>query len=235
MLKEKESFTKKIINFFLNLLFPVYCYDCQKEGQYLCDKCFKKLSFQEKSLDKAKLLRDNLSDIFIVGDYNNKVLAKLIRDFKYKGLKEIGFYLARFLIFFWQGKIKRMSLENKDIFSDSDLLVIPMPLSRKRKRERSFNQAEILAEIFCQEFSYKLFLDFKRRDKKNHQVELNREDRLKNVENIFYCPKNQNIIFSKKIIIIDDVITTGASLNELAAVLLDLGAVDVFALVLAKS
>ncbi len=234
MLGRKQSLVKRIIIFFLDLLFPINCYGCLKGGEYLCDNCFKKLLFQEKKVSDYKLLRNNLSDIFIAGDYDNKLLAVLIKTFKYKRVKGIGKELAKFLIFFWEGRLKSFELENRNNFL-SQAVVIPLPLSTRRKRERGFNQTEIIADFFCQEFSYSTFLSLKRKHRRKHQAQLKELDRLRSVGNSFYCSSSElKKIVNKRIILIDDVITTGATLNEAAGFLLKAGAKEVFALVLAK-
>lgn len=232
--KKNISLRKKIINFFLDLLFPIYCYGCQEPGLYLCDKCFKKLLFQEKKANNYNLERSNLRDIFICGDYDNKLLSTLIKAFKYESIKDIGQDLARFMNFFWEGKLKSFSLANKEIFL-SEALIIPLPLSKKRKKERGFNQSEILAKSFSLEFCYPLYPALRRKNKRKHQAGLEEKARLKNVKNCFFVSKSEKkVIRNKSIILIDDVITTGATLNEAAGVLLDAGAREVYALVLAK-
>lgn len=223
-----------LINFFLDLLFPINCYACDEPGFYLCEKCFKKLLFQEKKASDFNLIRNNLKDIFIAGDYENKLLATLIKAFKYEGIEAIGEDLGRFMNFYWEGRVKALALEKKEIFA-TEPIIIPVPLSRKRKNERGFNQSEILANIFCLEFSYSLLLALKRKNKRKHQAGLEEKNRLKNVKDCFSCSQSElEKIKDKSIILIDDVITTGATLNEIAGVLLGAGAKEVFALVLAK-
>lgn len=234
--QRKKSCFKSLGNFLLNLFFPITCYGCDKAGVYLCLKCFKTIKLQERRTKTFNLKRENLKEIFIAGDYEDKLLAKLITAFKYEGLKDIGSYLGKFLNFFWDGKIKIIRLKNKELASVlENSLIIPLALTKARKKERGFNQAEILAKILAREFSYQLFLGLKRKGRKKHQAKLNEKQRLKNVSGQFFVPeKERAFLLGRDIILIDDVITTGATLNEAAKILKEAGAKEVFSLVLAK-
>lgn len=234
--QKKKSYLKSFGDFLLNLFFPITCYGCEKNGTYLCEKCFKTIKFQERQSKTFNLKQENLKEVFIAGDYENKLLAKLIIAFKYEGQKNIGTDLGKFLNFFWDGRIKIIRLEDKDLaLRLENSLIIPLPLTKARKKERGFNQAEILAEILAKEFSYQIFLGLKRKGRKKHQAKLNEKQRLKNISGQFFVPeKERNFLSGSDIILIDDVITTGATLNEAAKILKEAGAKEVFALVLAK-
>lgn len=234
-IRKRKGFSR-VKHFLLDLFFPITCFGCDKSETHLCFKCFKRLKFLEH--DNLKLLeKNNLSAIFIAGNYQNKLLAKLIIAFKYNNIKGLGYNLAQFLNFFWEGKIKTIEFRNKKLAASfKDILVVPIPLSKKRMRERSFNQSEILAYFFCQEFSYQLFLGLKRKATRRNQAQLRADRRKKNIKDSFFCDmKDLRMIRSRNVLLIDDVITTGATLNEAAATLLSLGAKKVYALVLARA
>jgi len=235
-IKKRKSYFKNLGDFLLNLFFPISCYGCEINGTYLCEECFKTIKFQEKKTKSFNLKRENLKEIFIAGDYDNKLLAKLITAFKYEGIKNIGDDLGKFLNFFWDGKMKIIKLEDEYLaLRLENALIIPLPLTKTRRKERGFNQAEILALNFCREFSAEIFLGLKRKGRKKHQASLNEKQRLKNVEGQFFLPeKERSFVLNRDIILIDDVITTGAALNEAARILKEAGAKEVFALVLAK-
>ena len=234
--RKKKSYLKSLGNFLLNLFFPISCYGCDRAGVYLCQKCFKTIKLQERQTKTFNLKRENLKEIFIAGDYEDKLLAKLITAFKYEGIKDLGFDLGKFLNFFWDGKIKIIKLENKELaFRLENSLIIPLALTKARRKERGFNQAEILAKILAREFSYQLFLGLKRKGRKKHQAKLSEKQRLKNVSGQFFIPEKERTFLSgRDIILVDDVITTGATLNEAARILKEAGAKEIFTLVLAK-
>ena len=161
--RQRKPWLKSFGDFLLNLFFPITCYGCEKAGIYLCQKCFKTIKLQERRIQTFNLKRENLKEVFIAGDYEDKLLAKLITTFKYEGIKNIGSYLGKFLNFFWDGKIKIIKLKDKELALNLESsLIIPLPLTKARFKERGFNQAEILAINFCEEFSYQLFLGLKR-------------------------------------------------------------------------
>ena len=109
---------------------------------------------------------------------------------------------------------------------------MPIPLSKKRECWRGFNQSEIIARHFSVYFNYELNLDLKRVKHRPPQAKLNEIERLKNIESVFtWQGKN---LHNYNILLIDDVITSGATLNEAAWVLRAAGAQNVYALVLAK-
>lgn len=220
---------KKLRNFFLDLLFPIECLNCGREGQYLCDTCFSKISFNdEKYLAHAtsNLIIQNLDKIYIAGDYEDPILKNLILKYKYNFISPLGNVLAAFLISFW----KKQALEIND--SEKSYLVIPIPLSKARRRWRGFNQAEIIARDFNDNFHYKLNLDLQRLKNSKPQASLNESERLVNMSSAFSWTGQG--LSGQTIILIDDVITTGTTLNEAARVLKAAGAAAVYGLVLAK-
>ena len=119
--------------------------------------------------------------------------------------------------------------------SDFDL-VIPIPLARKRLLFRGFNQSEVLAKKITQNFSWPLGQNIvSRQNSRQPQVGLRKKDRLANVRGIFKIkyPASE-FLPGKKILLVDDVVTTGATLDECAKVLTQAGAKEIWALVLAK-
>lgn len=228
---------KKLFKFAIDIIFPINCYGCNKAGSYLCEKCFRALKFQEYRNPLVSLERNNLDDLYFAGDYENELLAKLIVAFKYEKIRDVGNILSRFLNFFWQGKMAQIRLSNRVLFKELEgAIVCPVPLSKKRKRMRGFNQSEILANLFCQEFSCDIFLGLRRRNRRKNQAELKKEGRIRNIKNVFYSRgKASEEIRDRVVLLIDDVATTGATLNEIARVLKALGAKKVYALALAKA
>jgi len=232
---------KKFSKFILDLVFPIECLDCGQEGDYLCEDCYRKLKFNEaKSLNfsEANLKISQIDSIFIAGDYEDPLLKKLIIKYKYNFISPLGHTLANFLIDFW--KLQNEEVETADFKISKptkDYLVIPIPLSKKRLRWRGFNQAEIIARHFSEYFNYELNLDLKRIKYQRPQAELSETERLENIKSSFAWTSEKltkEDLATKTIILIDDVLTTGATLNEAARVLKEAGAAEIYALVLAK-
>jgi len=114
-------------------------------------------------------------------------------------------------------------------------LILPVPLYSTKQRQRQFNQAKLiarpLARVFSKELQNKLLIKIKSGPA---QVDLSRTERFKNVQGAFRV-KNDKLLKNKNILLVDDVFTTGATVNECARTLSEAGAnrIDVF--VLARS
>jgi len=115
------------------------------------------------------------------------------------------------------------------------ILVIPIPLYRRRLNWRSYNQSELLAEELAKEFNLKIDKNILKREKYQiPQAELkDKAKRIENSKNIFSCRERQKIA-GQTIILVDDVATTGSTLDEGAKVLKESGAEKVIGLVIAK-
>jgi len=113
--------------------------------------------------------------------------------------------------------------------------IIPVPLHRKRLRERGFNQSLLLARALSRNFSLKLdFSSLQRRIHTQPQISLGKEDRAANVRNAFEVLRKADIADSR-ILLVDDVYTTGSTVRECARVLLESGAQSVSVATLARA
>jgi len=236
---------EKIKEFFFNLFFPKFCLICRREGSYLCEDCFSLIdlcALQEKKYCPfchwpllnpqeticLKCQRKNyLNDLEYAAFYDNFVVKKLINQFKYKPyLKDLAKTIA-FLI------ILHLILKDK-LNHFKNFILIPIPLHKKRLKQRGYNQAkEIAKEISF--FLKTVFAPDVLIKTKNtpSQVNLKKEEREKNVINSFSVSQTKKIL-NKKILLIDDVMTTGATLKEAARVLKRAGADKISAIVIAK-
>jgi ComF family protein len=159
-----------------------------------------------------------------VGLYE-KTLLTAIHLFKYRGKIGIGEVLGSVMADF-AGRQWDMT-----VFS----LIIPVPLHRKRLRERGFNQAVILARQIAKRFSLPLdFMTLRRERFTAPQVGLGREERSANVRKAFAVRKPEKIA-GRRILLVDDVTTTGSTLTECASVLMKANAEAVAILTLARA
>lgn len=218
-------------SFILNILFPLECLSCKAEGSWLCEKCFRRLKFNNR---KYILNTPNLEEIFIAGNYDDKILADLIKKLKFNFIDNIGSILGRFLVLFWAEIIFSQPelRNNKDDNKNSELLLVPLPLSKKRENYRGFNQAELIARSFNNDYGYLISSDLKKIKNTKAQSSLNESERSKNIKDCFVWEGED--LKNKIIILLDDVVTTGATLNEAASVLKEAGAEKVYGLVVAK-
>lgn len=149
-------------------------------------------------------------------------LREAIHQFKYRPCKSLGRPLAQ-----WMAR-------NLRVVRGIDL-IIPIPLHTSRLRQRGFNQALLLAHELGKNFSIPLSYDnLVRLRPTRPQVELSGQERIKNVAGAFALVRPDDVC-DKSILLIDDVFTTGATMNECALVLKDGGAGRVTALTVARA
>ncbi len=151
----------------------------------------------------------------------NENVLNPIHKFKYMGITQIGTEFGTMLS-------KLISPLEYD-------LIIPIPIHKARRRERGFNQSEILGESISKKTSIPLAQDIIIRSKYTYsQAKLNREERKLNLQDKFKVVDN-NEVFDKRILLIDDVLTTGTTANHCAEILLKAGARRVDLAVIAVS
>ncbi len=202
-------------------LFPSFCCHCKSLGPYLCDSCYELLQFY---LFPIELEQNKLSPLFldklIAAVEYEPVIGSLLHYLKYKHSKFVAFYLADFLYFTTQ-------------FPAIDL-VASVPLHPLRRNERGYNQSELISKRFAK-LAHLNYVELLRRTKLTpSQASLQfQNDRLSNLKGIFDLNCPSHIIRGKRILLIDDVCTTGSTLNECAKVLKQYGAHSVIGLTVA--
>lgn len=150
-------------------------------------------------------------------------IRKLIHNLKYKGVREIGEEL---------GKIYGNNLKCSDFLTDIDL-IIPVPLHPSRQKKRGFNQSEIISKGIADATGLVIDSDSLRRaELSDTQTTRSRYDRWINVEGIFEVIRSENLK-GKHILLVDDVITTGSTIDACAGELLKIEGVRVSAVALA--
>ncbi len=211
-------------NLLMNLFFPKYCQICQREGDYLCEDCKAMLDisgFHKKYQTKY------LSDLYFPLSYQNKFIKNLIHQFKYEPfIKELAKPLANLIIEHFQ------LLDQKPSFNDC--LIVPAPLAKKRLKWRGFNQSEEIAKELAKFFRINLAGNVLVKTKTTlPQMELKKEEREKNIKDAFVA-NNNNLIKDRKILLIDDIYTTGSTMEECARVLKQSGAKQIIGIVIAR-
>ncbi len=212
------------LNTILDIIFPVYCISCRKNGIDLCLECLSNCSPAEYGDYKW---------IYPIFDYRDPLVKKSIWLLKYKSKKRLGSIFAEIIY----GRIME-ELSDLMVFENfKNPILIPIPLAPKRKRERGFNQAEVICNELInldknENFKLENNILIKQKDTKHQASIKNRSERLKNLTNSFTI-KNPEKIKNKNIILIDDVSTTGATLNEAKKILKQAGAKKVIAFAIA--
>ena len=208
----------------LNLLFPKLCLGCKREGSHCCEDCLSLLSLaRAPSVISA---HSSLSALYCATSYEDKFVQRLIHSFKYRPfLRDLAKPLAFSII-------AHISLLNKPIYPPD--VICPIPLHRRRLKWRGYNHAEELAKQLGKAFSLPVVSNaLIKRKHTAPQVSLGREERLRSMKGVFEV-RNPQAIASKNILLVDDVYTTGATMEECARVLKKAGAARVFGAVVAR-
>lgn len=152
-------------------------------------------------------------------------LMNAIQRFKYNSETHLSSSLGTLL----------SSFTSTLIVNPKDFLIVPVPLHRRRLKERGFNQSLLLAKVLASHLGSQLdYLSLIRRRDTRPQTGLGKEERRKNVANAFSITPPE-IFKDKKILLVDDVFTTGHTLNECAKSVKKSGALKVICLALART
>lgn len=210
----------------LEFVFPRKCLGCKKAGTFLCEECLQKIPTHQIQhcpvcLKKSPMgavcktcLGWELDGLFVVAPYSQKsLLQKCIKTMKYRSAYSLAKILGKWMRTHWPL---------------SKAILVPVPLHSSREKMRGYNQAEFLTREIGE--AQKLL---KRIRNTPPQAELSREDRLTNLKNSFELSHEYNLL-NKKFILVDDVCSTGTTLNECAKVLRQAGATQIWGLVLAR-
>jgi len=218
-----------------NLLFPVFCLRCGREGEWLCQFCeplcpvvpIQRCIFCQTIVAHGETCtscrrRHSLDGLVVRGIYGSWVWRDLIHVWKYRGAKEIGLVGGRYLC-------QCLDLLPMTV---KDWVVVPIPLARRRERDRGFNQSEVLAKAVGEFFQVPVMKFLTRSRETLPQSKLAPLERLKNVQDCFACA---GAVSGRKCLLVDDIATTGATLDAAAAALKKAGATSVWGLALARS
>lgn len=215
----------KISNFLMEILFPE-----DKSIVFL-----KKIKIKDL-LPNVKIRK--FQEAYYLFDYKIENIKNLIWYLKFKKQKGLALILGRIL----ELKLEKI-LEIEKIKKNEEMILIPIPIHKKRLKERGYNQCDLISKSLMREFQKKTELKFGVIYKPNilirskytqKQSWSNKKERQKNLKNVFVVDKKfKKEISCKKIILIDDVITTGSTIGEAKKVLLESGAVSVMAICLA--
>ena len=216
-------FLKKIL---IDLLFPARCLGCQKANFYLCPACLKQIKLKKNNLKSAffpiKGLLAGLS-------YKHPLTKKAIYLLKYSFAYELINPLSQPLL----KNLKNFKKE-QDI---KKVFLIPVPLHKKRLKWRGFNQAHLIAQEISKIDNFVLIDDFLiQAKKKKPQAKIeSASKRQENIKEVFQVnPQSSFNPKNKTIFLIDDVVTSGATLKECALLLKQEGVKDIWAAVLAR-
>jgi len=229
-----------IKDFLLEILFPSFCFGCQKEGTYLCEDCIATLEISQYqyclcqkpirlpiSGKCSRCAYKKLNGLYSALPYQNPLVKDLIQKFKYEPfVRDLAGSLALLVT-------NHLELvEPRPDFSN--FFLVPIPLAPKRLRWRGFNQAEELTKELASSLEIPVLTGLLIKTKESSpQVDLPEIEREENVRNIFSC-KNPERAQGKKLLLVDDVYTTGTTMEEASRILKQAGAKEVWGVTVAR-
>lgn len=202
-------------------LFPEFCVGCHREGAFLCASCAKNFALAPDALCpdcvKTPPVYDAHRALFVFGEG----VQKIVHELKYGD----GFWVARFCA----ERIAAVA----GVFSECDA-VVPIPLHSRRLIARGYNQSALLAKVWASHLGLAMHDGLLVRAKETPtQTGLDKKARAENLMDAF-AVMAPAAVYGKKILLVDDVHTTGATLNAAAAALKKAGAAKVCATTLAS-
>jgi ComF family protein len=240
------DWAKSLYDDFKEFLSPSACLCCGRERDFpdplLCPECIDKLTIKNigggpicpfcgrpvGSNSSCELCRGPRPlDLFFWGVYDEE-LKDCLLQFKFHGAIELGKRLSLMAV---GAMDERLSQKKYDY-------IIPIPLHKDRHRERRYNQSEIIAAELSRLLDIELFPDVLQRNRATHQqAKLAEKDRWNNVRDAFVILSSfKELLTGKNVLLVDDIVTTGATVFEASRPLLDAGIkrLDIFSLAYAK-
>ena len=211
---------------------PSRCVGCGKVGTWLCTDCASQILFLKvqncyrcgrlmprgRTCDNCRR-QTNLDGVVVATHFEIGPIRELIHELKYSGTVELANLLGAMLV--------RTILVNEL----ADFVLVPVPLHGKRIIERGFNQAELLTRQIIERTGMETELILSRVKATLSQTKLTRVERLRNISGAFEC---RVALEGINILLVDDVMTTGATLEECAKTLKRAGAKRVWGVVVAR-
>lgn len=227
---------KRYFESLIELIFPTYCLCCGRYGDLICTECLGLLPLNGSSICQkcgkpslyfVESCRECRKRQFLfeqarsLGLYQDG-LRELVHCFKYGGNKRLADVLSRLMV-------ERV----EDGFFDVDLVTY-VPLSKKKQHKRGFNQAQLLAKCLAERLNLELVDVLKQNRETKDQSKLPAADRKINVKEV-YSAKRDILPGNCRILLVDDVFTTGSTINECTKVLKSAGAKSVKVVTIARA
>jgi ComF family protein len=220
---------KNYLTEFLDFFLPRFCSGCKSKltssENTVCNSCLSKIKLADPEFIKSEFQRKYESKRIISGFVSHYIFEKdkelqhIIHALKYDKKFHIGIFLGKSL-----GEHFKSQFQNWNIN-----LIVPIPLHHLKKAERGFNQSYYIAKGISSQTSIAVKSHIiKRKRFTQSQTTMTLKEREDNVEGAFKIRKTENVK-GKNILLVDDVMTTGATINECGKVLIDAGANKIYA------
>ena len=228
---------RRIFHIIIDILSPSRCICCDKpvsiSQNYLCIECGEKIEFITEKCpvcsgiissgkcgicsDRKLFFKKNIA----IAEYSG-IIKEILHNLKFSRNRQLYIHLGKLLLDRFQ-----MCRIEADI-------VTSVPMNRKKKWGRGYNQSELIARYLAKKSQLPYYSLLKEGKKAKTQKDLGLKNRFINVINRYEAIRRDKIL-NKKILIVDDILTTGATINECARILLLAGANKIFSLTIARS
>lgn len=216
------------MNFLLDFLFPKKCVSCNRVGELFCKSCIQEITQSDlvcPMCERPSLggnthpvckRRWGMEGLWFLGIYDRPI-RQAIQQLKYRWITALAEVLVDLLLEYW-ARYQPYLLDEIKKDHGQNWIIVPVPLHKYRQNMRGFNQSALLGKLIAQKLSIP-FEDLLIRVKNTKpQFSLKSEDRRHNMRGAFQVRKESAVI-NKKILLIDDVWTTGSTLKECSAIL----------------
>jgi competence protein ComFC len=229
---------ESLIQLIKDYIFPIFCLGCHQEGVWLCESCLRSIDVSGVYFcPLCNMINDTGEPCRRCADDNSLArssavarlstvtpLSSIIHHLKYRYVVDVDIYIGELI----SGFLANNYLEDID-------LIIPVPLHPRRMRERGFNQSEMIARLVADGLGVPMRTNIVERARYTKpQIRLGREKRQLNLMNAFRIVDGTDSMDGLRILLIDDVYTSGATMRTLAETLMEAGASRVIGLTLAK-
>lgn len=231
--------------FLADIFYPRRCLGCQKlifelSESHLCSYCLATIEMKKDFIcafcDSPTILgktcpfcrkRHYLDQLLTASDYKNLQIQKMVKGLKYRFLASLALDIGNFMAKYFKEKIGHR-------LNSEDLLVTAVPLHRKRLNWRGYNQSELIAQKIIEFFGWHYDKILDKKSQRPPQADIkDRQIRIQNANAAFVCKKPE-LVQGKTILVIDDVSTTGSTLDDCARALKGAGAREVIGFVFAR-
>lgn len=219
----KLTWGHSVAEFIADRIFPLFCVGCDTEGVWVCNPCEQKLTFSIPIWNAALAPLQGLTSVYT---YDQKIVADIIKALKYD-------YASTTMRWIDPAIGKWLDEGGAGLFEPGSVLV-PVPLHKRRFAQRGFNQAELMAKSLSQHLELPVASLLTRNRRTKPQAQKNRLERLTAVKEAFLINEAVRINKQNRVILIDDVSTTGATLAACAQTLKGAGFKKVYGLCFAR-
>lgn len=230
---------QEVATFVQDILFPVFCVSCEQEGVWLCQECFAAVQIVLQSCcpvchtqTEYGRVCENCAGVSALDSHlalmpyvEEGTIGKLIHILKYQYAEDVMRVVRQI--------ITTSITQHRFLFEKGDI-IIPVPLHKKRYAERGFNQAAYIGRELSQLLDIPIEEHALLRHRYTpHQARLDREARLENVQDAFLVQQPSHVA-GKSIVLVDDVFTTGSTMQSCAVALRQAGAREVHGVSVAR-